>query len=587
MITGFTGNKSARSVTIRLWTIFLCGLSAMAVFSAPAHASDANAAPTSGALPLQPVTILLVAICGFAALQLIVLFLGVHTFQKRRIQIATLLETVTDAAFMLNRAGIIHGINTNACRLTGWSREEACGKPVGEILQLFTPAGRVSISELVALSIESGQAPTGEDRYILSDREGREYHVTCRFTPCGKRAGGVLILFDLNRQVLLEEQLRQSQKLESVGRLAGGIAHDFNNMIGAISGTAEVMMLQLDEDDGLMRYVRRIFATATKASDLTTRLLSFTRKGAGNVSASFCLNSIVSEAIEIIERSMDPQVEIKTDIPSAALTIIGDPSGIENAVINLCLNANDAMPKGGQLSITLGAQRLEESLCGKAPFTPTAGEFAVLTVRDTGVGIPPERLEKIFEPFFTTKEPGKGSGLGLAAVYSTVREHRGTFTVESIVGAGTTFRLFLPLAAGQAPERLEPESATPIRRGSGTILLVDDEEFMRDAGKLLLESLGYSVLLAENGKEAVDRYKEKRREIDIVILDMVMPRMNGSDAFKLIIEINPAAKVIIASGFARETGITTLFAKGLKAFIKKPYRQSEIAEILADILEEE
>ena len=520
------------------------------------------------------------------------LFLRQRKAAAREELFSSILAGITDAVIIARPDGTISSINPVASKMTGWNAQEAVGKPICEVFQLFTADGRISIKEIIHEALDTGQPVDDRDgHYILVDRSGHEYNISYRFLPvrgAAATACALLVFRDINEHLILQDQLRQAQKLESVGRLAGGIAHDFNNMIGAISGTAEVMMLQLDEDDGLTRYVRRIFATATKASDLTNRLLSFTRKGTANIATAFSLNGIINEAIEIIERSMDPKVEIKTDFCTGNNTIIGDPSSIENAIINLCLNANDAMPRGGQLSICVTRCTLDSEWCASAPFAPGAGEYLVVTVSDTGVGITPDKLGRIYEPFFTTKEAGKGSGLGLAAVHTTMREHNGTISVESQVDVGTTFRLYFPLAEDQAPQRLEQESGTPlVRRGSGTILLVDDEEFMRDAGRLMLESLGYSVMLAENGKEAVDIYRDNREKIAVVILDMVMPRMNGSDAFKLIIELNPKAKVILSSGFSRETGITGLFAKGLKAFVKKPYRQSEIAEILADIIEEE
>ncbi len=511
----------------------------------------------------------------------------------------SIMDNVGEGVIITDHQGIIETSNTSAQIILGYKIDEYENRlNIRDLVRIFCNDGRIPVEPPLTQAFKQKHIICNEEPHqLMVTPAGIEYFISYKAIPLmdnnGKITHGIFIFKDLNDKIAIHDQLKHSQKLESVGRLAGGIAHDFNNMIGAISGTSEVMMLQLSEDDKMMRYLRRIFATAQKASELTNRLLDFTRKSSSSSNTSFNLSQIVEEALDIIERSMDPKVEVIADFNDKNCPMVGNASAIENMVINLCLNANDAMPDGGKLYISINNRDLDDAWCTKNGPELIPGKYAILIVQDTGIGIPSTRIKNIFEPFYTTKDIGKGSGLGLAAVYSTVSEHSGIIQVSSEPGEGSEFRIYFPLSCSvkiqeSGKNNQQSQSAelmqSDLDQASGIILLADDEEFMRDAGRMMLESLGYEIMLAENGQKAVEMYERNSDKIDIVILDMVMPRMNGREAFKKIISINPEAKIIIASGFSREGKINSLFNEGLRAFVKKPYRQAEIAQILQNVL---
>lgn len=461
-------------------------------------------------------------------------------------------------------------------------------------VRIFSNGGSVPVVSPLREAFKSREVVKSEkyDNVLLTPGN-KEINITYLAVPVinneGEIVGGAFVFRDLTPEINIKAQLQHSQRLESIGRLAGSVAHDFNNMIGAISGTTEVMMMQVADDDGMTRYLRRILATTLKAGELTNRLLNFTRKDSvQGASGVFILESVVKDALDIIERSIDPKVTIEARLDDSNCMIFGSSSLVENMVINLCLNASDAMPGGGRLEVSIRVEKVDSRWCEKNRRRYNPGEYAVLSVIDNGVGIAREHFKDIFEPFYTTKGVGKGSGFGLAAVQNTVSEHAGYINVESELGEGSKFEIFLPLATTEEVEAQEESAGAgecvECKSGVGTILLADDEEFMRDAGRMMLEYLGYEVILAENGQQAVEMYKRHRKCITLVILDMVMPHMSGRDAFREIIAMNSEAKIIIASGYSREARINKLFDAGLKAFVKKPYRQAEIAQLLQEVI---
>jgi len=259
-------------------------------------------------------------------------------------------------------------------------------------------------------------------------------------------------------------------------------------------------------------------------------------------------------------------------------SIIGDDSLLQNAIMNIGINASHAMPNGGELTFTLENLELDEEYCASSPFEIKPGEFLEIAIRDTGCGMSPEIQSHIFEPFFTTKEAGKGTGLGMAAVYGTVQEHNGAITVYSEVGSGTVFRIYLPLTIETAEREME-KGNIPV--GSGTILVIDDEELIRVTASAQLRSMGYRVILATNGFEGVETFTETNDEIDLVILDMIMPIMGGRETFTKLREIDPTIPVIIASGFAKEEDMAALKKEGVNGFLNKPFRRADLAEMVA------
>lgn len=377
----------------------------------------------------------------------------------------------------------------------------------------------------------------------------------------------------------MREQLYQSQKMEAVGTLAGGIAHDFNNILQGILGYASLLKMKVSEDDPTYKSIDIIENSATKAAELTKQLLGFARKGK-YVVEPLNLNETVHNVLKIIKRTFDRAIEIKTTLKDDLWTVEGDHNQIENMILNLCLNARDVMPAGGLLHI----ETINKEVAADIPHLwEKPGRYAVIKITDTGRGMDEEVKKHIFEPFFTTKEKGKGTGMGLAMVYGVVKNHDGFITVDSEPGEGTSFTVFLP-AVEKEIKRDETE-VKDLPHGKGTILVVDDEEVIRNFAKETLESLGYSILVASNGEEAVAVYNSNKGSIDLVILDLIMPKMGGDEAFHRLKLINPDVRVLISTGFGIAEQTTEMMKDtGIAGFLHKPYNITGIAEAVKKAL---
>ena len=384
---------------------------------------------------------------------------------------------------------------------------------------------------------------------------------------------------DATRRRELEATLRQSQKMEAVGQLAGGVAHDLNNMLTAILAAAD----QFSHSTGTpeQRELCHVVVTAAERSaELTRRLLAFSRKG--NVrSAPVDVHGVVRETVRLLERSIDKRVVIKAELKADRAVVVGDASQLQGALLNLGLNARDAMPDGGDLTITTAMRVLDQSACATLPFDIKPGRYLDLGVRDNGIGISPENLTRVFEPFFTTKPVGQGTGLGLAAVYGTAIEHGGAVTVYSELRQGTVFHLYLPLYKEDAPAAEPPVIA---QAGTGLVLIVDDEPLIRKVGAQLLEGLGYEVVTAQDGAEGVRKFSEHHDRLVAVMCDLVMPIMSGADATRRMRELDPKVPIIVCSGYPRDerAGSATL-GRNYDGYLPKPFRRGDIAEILAQL----
>ena len=391
----------------------------------------------------------------------------------------------------------------------------------------------------------------------------------------------VVNFYDITELKTIEEELIHSRKMDAIGQLAGGVAHDFNNMLAGIMSSAELLKSRFSAESIENTYIDMILHSSQRAADLNSKLLSFARKGKA-VSTPINVHAVLDDAVGILERSVDKRIRITTRKTAKYHTVTGDNSQLQNAFLNLCINAANAMPGGGEIFISTENIDLDDSFCRTCPFNVVPGNYVYIEVRDSGVGIPPENLKKIFEPFFTTRPKGKGTGLGLASVYGTLQQHHGAISVYSEEGVGTSFHLYLPISEGVVPLYKKEEK---IVSGSGRILLVDDEEIIRITAKEMLKDMNYEVLTAQNGQEALELYRVNSSRIDLVILDMVMPDMNGREVFPLIREINPEAKVIISSGFTKFEDLNAMNEQGLCGFIRKPYRKSELSRIVSDTLQ--
>ena len=361
----------------------------------------------------------------------------------------------------------------------------------------------------------------------------------------------------------LEDRLHHAQKMEAIGELAGGIAHDFNNLLMAVQGNAELLAMSAQSGSEEEELTSQIVSATRRAANLTRQLLAFARKGQRRV-IPVDLHVVLTEVIQLLQHGVDPRVSIVPDLQADGATIMGDPSLLQTAFMNLGLNARDAMPEGGE--ITFATRNVED---GPAATDPGAGLIEV-RVSDTGAGIPREIQHRIYEPFFTTKALGHGTGLGLAGVYGAVQTHGGTISVDSEPGRGASFRIVFPLTDADA-SMITLVDTGAITEGKGRLLVVDDEEAVLAFTKRTLEKLGYTVTACDDGAAAVHHYAEHHAGIDLVILDLVMPGLNGEDTARELKRINPEVRILIASAYSSDASSHRLLRDQACGFLRKPY----------------
>ncbi len=500
--------------------------------------------------------------------------------RQKELVFRTLFETSPYAISIQEAAsGTYRLVNAAFTRFTGIPEAEALGHTPQELGLVSDPAGYAEISKQTRRKGRIDQATFRSRGRDGSERIGL---VAARQLPFDGEDCFLAMTVDITELTRLQEELAHAQRMDAIGQLAGGVAHDFNNMLGGILGAAE--LLRMDPDvtvSARMKYVDLIADTCARAAELNRKLLAFARKGKIE-STAVDVHQAVENALGLLGHTLDKRITLATDLRAERRTVIGDLSMLMNALLNLGINAGHAMPEGGTLTFASRNEVLGTARCSGSPFPLEPGPFLCLEVRDTGCGMSPETLSHIFEPFFTTRAPGQGTGLGLAAVYGILRQHHGGIEVESALGSGTTFRLLLPLAEIQMPNAAPAHA--PLQ-GTGCILLVDDEDIIRSTGKAMLERLGYRVLLAQDGEAALATYRQERERIDLVILDMIMPRMNGRECFAALKALDPGVRALLASGFARESDLETLRAEGVRAFLRKPYNTLELSRAVAAALE--
>jgi PAS domain S-box-containing protein len=473
--------------------------------------------------------------------------------------------------------GTFSEVNQAFIDMFGYSREEALGKTTLELGVWRHDADRIRYLQLLS---DHGHVHNFE---VDMCRKGGGLFTVLFSGVCLDIVGTPSVLsavMDITEQKRLQAQLQQAQKMDVIGQLAGGIAHDFNNMLAGIMAAGELLQRRLAGDAKNLKLAVTIVDAATRSAELTRDLLTFSRKGR-ITSNPVHLNETIAAVVALLERTIDKQIQIRTRLGAHDPIILGDATQMQNALLNLGVNARDAMPQGGTLTISTSEVVLQGSVSQPSDASLAAGTYLQITVSDTGIGMTPQVMEHIFEPFFSTKETGKGTGLGLATVYGTVRNLEGKITVQSEPGLGSNFTLYLPLAVGTSNVQLK---RAEVLVGSGGILLVDDEEILRDVGRYILEDLGYTVYLAENGEAALEVYALHRAEISLVMLDMIMPKMGGKETCQRLHQLDPGIKVLFCSGFHREGTEAELRELGGSGFIQKPYSHSDLSCAVADAL---
>lgn len=385
-----------------------------------------------------------------------------------------------------------------------------------------------------------------------------------------------------------EERLQQSQKMEAIGTLAGGLAHDFNNLLTAILGNTQLVLRQLAPDDPMQLRLIEVEKAGSRAAVLTRQLMAFSRRQHLE-RRTINLNDTIREIMKLLRRIIGEDIEVQVKAASNLSAVFADSAQIEQVMMNLAVNARDAMPEGGQLIIETGNIELDESYRRKYPYVKV-GKYVQIRVSDTGSGMDEETQARIFEPFFTTKEVGKGTGLGLSMIYGIVKQHDGHIHVYSEVGHGTTFKIFLPVAASSV-EKEEQAIQLPVLGGTETILVAEDEESLRNLARDILEGLGYTVLLAKNGEDAVEVYGQNRKRIDLLLLDVVMPRMGGWEAYEQMRELGGDVPLIFMTGYSSEL-VQSRFVKQNKSMeelgaivLQKPYSIEGLGRKVREVLD--
>jgi len=501
-----------------------------------------------------------------------------HSEEKYR----SLFEQSKDAIVMARRDGSMIDANPAAVDLLGFdSKDEFLRTNIRDIYA--EPEDRKLLLEV----LESDNH-LKEHEFVLKRRNGELVTVSASITGVrdeSSRLVSVLgILRDVTKQKNLETQLVQAQKLESLGTLAGGIAHDFNNILGIIAGYSAFLERRDPGPEKILRSTEAIQKATARGTALVRQLLTFARKGE-SVYERISINDVAEEIMRLLEETLPKTIEVVPDLETKLPSIAADSTQIHQVLLNLCVNARDAMPNGGTLKIRTG-QLEGESLASKFPAV-SPGKYVMLAVSDTGIGMDEETKKRMFDPFFTTKEVGKGTGLGLALVHSIVASHRGFVDVETQLDKGTTFYIFLPVKERKMENVETTEIAMQdVPGGNETVLLIEDEEMLRNLVRAVIESKGYNVLVASDGEEGIYLYKKWRKDIDVVISDLGLPKIPGDEVLRTIRSMDSKAKLIAASGFIEGDVRSKLLDLGVTHFIQKPYRLAEMMMTLRDVIDE-
>ena len=494
----------------------------------------------------------------------------------------TLVEGVRDIIFALSPEGTIASLNPAFETITGLPREEWVGQPFERLVH---PEDLPLALELLGRVVRGELRPASQFRVRTAKGDYRvgEFSATPQLHE-GRLVGILGIGRDVTERVQLEQQLRQAQKMEAVGRLAGGIAHDFNNILTAITGYADLLLEDLGATDPRRQDADEIHKAADRAAGLTRQLLAFSRQQVLQPTV-LEVNKLVSDLEKMLRRLLGEDVELGTRLAPTTGRVKADPGQLEQVIMNLAVNARDAMPNGGKLTLETGNVNLDEAYAADH-YPARAGPFVLLAVSDTGIGMSEETQAHMFEPFFTTKEKGKGTGLGLATVYGIIKQSGGFIWVYSEVGHGTTFKLYLPRVEELAERASQPAQARArAGRGTETVLVVEDEAPVRSVARQVLERHGYTVLEAPSAEAALDIATRYSGIIHLLLTDVVMPGLNGRELASRLATLRPDARVIFMSGYTDDAVTRHGVLEPGSAYVQKPFTPDAIARKVREVLD--
>ncbi len=493
---------------------------------------------------------------------------------------AALLDITTDAILVQDLSNQILFWNKGAERLYGWKAEEAVGKNVDKLLY------RDTFCDVEDNPISLAEKAEWQGELHQVTKEGKEIIVASRLTLVrdedGQPKSILTVNTDITEKKQLEAQFLRGQRMESLGTLASGIAHDLNNALTPIMMTVQLLEIKL-QDELSQEWLSILETNVKRAADLVKQVLSFAR-GLEGKHKTLEVGQLISEIEQIAKQTFSRAIVIRTDIPAENLwTVSGDATQLHQVLMNLCVNARDAMPEGGILGISAQNLWIDENYA-RMNLDAKVGSYVVITVSDTGIGIPRKIVDRIFEPFFTTKELGKGTGLGLSTVIGIIKSHGGFVNVYSEVGKGTQFKVYLPVTQTIETDCI-PAAHKELPTGHGElILVVDDEDSIREITKTSLETNAYKVLTASDGIEAVALYTQHKEEISVVLIDMMMPSMDGPTTIRILQKINPQVKIIGVSGLVSNHEMIELIGDSVKAFLPKPYTSNELLKNLQTVI---
>jgi PAS domain S-box-containing protein len=489
----------------------------------------------------------------------------------------SLLHSSADAIVIYDLQGMAQYVSPVFTKMFGWEQEEVEGKKIP-----FLPESEMEATlSIIKCLVENGVPCHGfETKRFTKDGKTIDVSISAsRFEDhIGQPSGILVILRDISDRKRLEEQLHLVQRMEAIGTLAGGIAHDFNNLMMGILGNISLMMCDMDSTSAHFRNLQNVEQLVQSGTKLTGQLLGYARKGKYEPK-TVDLNHVVRDSVETFGRTRK-EVTINLDLAPEQIVADVDRSQIEQVLFNLYINAADAMSRGGELYVQTTV--VEHTDLTEKPYSPKPGKYLKLQVTDSGIGMDPETQKRIFDPFFTTKEIGRGTGLGLASVYGIVKSHGGYIDVVSEKGKGTTFCIYLRVSTSSLVEA--GVNPSEVKRGKGTVLLVDDEEMVIDIGAQMIKKMGYDVIYTRKGDEALSLYDTHRNSIDLVVLDLIMPGMGGGDTFDELKKIDPDVKVLLSSGYCIDGQAREILNRGCRGFIQKPYNMQALSQKIDEIL---